>query len=453
MDLQQWFSRRQSRRSVLQQLAILTGASATVGTGMYGISQALAIDPMRRRRPRPTPVPTTTATTTTTATATPTVPGDASSVTHVLIACQENRTFDTYFGHYPKAGAFGVPPGYSQPDGKGGTVTPHHSLQPGTKDIFHIWSAIHSEWDNGAMDGFVTTDGTDTLGYYDGSDLPYYYALADSFTLCGNYFCSLLGPTDPNRLYLWSATSGGNTSNHISHGSLDWPTIVDLLDAQKITWKCYNFGLGTTTTKLEVFNTLIFFKHWYNDPRIQFTEDDYYNDLKAGTLPQISFLITEGKVSEHPPNSILAGQHQMAKVINALIQSSSWTSSALFFTYDEGGGYFDHVAPPQVDAYGLGFRVPMLLVSPWAKRGYLSGQLYEHSSVLKFLERRFSLPTLASVNHQFDTSTPGRNNDAANGGSTGPAAPPRDALGHLGDFYEAFDFSQDPNYYPQLPTV
>src|SRR5205814_654609 len=102
MDLQQWFSRRQSRRSVLQQLAILTGASATVGTGIYGISQALAIDPMRRRKPRPTPVPTAT-----TATATPTAPGNASSITHVLVACQENRTFDTYFGYYPKAGAFG----------------------------------------------------------------------------------------------------------------------------------------------------------------------------------------------------------------------------------------------------------------------------------------------------------------------------------------------------------
>lgn len=379
--------------------------------------------------------------------------GDGSAITHVLIACQENRTFDTYFGYYPKAGTFGIPVGYSQPDGKGGSISPQHATQASTQDINHTWSAIHSEWHNGRMDGFVTTDGINAMIYYDGSDLPYYYALADSFTLCGNYFCSLLGPTAPNRLYLLSGTSGGNTSNRIPHGSLDWPTILDLLDASNITWKCYNFGLGTTTNNLEMFNTLIFFRKWQNDPRIKFTENDYYNDLQAGTLPQVSFMITEGKVSEHAPQSVLAGQQQMAKVINALIQSSAWTSSAFFFTYDEGGGFFDHVPPPQLDAYGLGIRIPMLVVSPYAKRGYVSGQLYEHSSVLKFLERRFNVSTLASVNHQFDTSTPGTNNGAANGMATGPAAPPRDALAQLGDFYEAFDFSQDPNYHPSLPTV
>jgi len=380
-------------------------------------------------------------------------PGDGSAITHVVIACQENRTFDTYFGSYARAGAFGIPANYSQPDGKGGTVTPQHATQVGTQDINHTWSAIHSEWDNGQMDGFATTDGTNAMIYYDGADLPYYYALADAFTLCGNYFCSLLGPTAPNRLHLWSATCGGNTSNSIPHGSLSWPVICDLLDANKITWKSYNLGLGTTTKSLEMFSTLIYFKKWQNDPRISFTENDYYSDLQAGTLPQVSFIITEGTVSEHAPQSVAAGQKQMAKVINSLIQSSAWTSSAFFLTYDEGGGFFDHVAPPQLDAFGLGVRVPMLVVSPFAKRGYVSGQLYEHSSVLKFLERRFGLPTLASVNHQFDTSTPGTNNDAAQGGTTGPAAPPRDALAQLGDFYEAFDFSQDPNYHPPLPTV
>lgn len=453
MDLQQWFRQPQTRRRVLKQLGVLTGAGTMLGTGLYSMEQVLAAPFKRKRRPHPTPTPTTTTTATQTATATGTATGDASSIKHVLIACQENRSFDTYFGKYPKAGAFGIPPNYSQPDGNGGKVAPQHATQPTTSDINHTWAATHTEWNNGAMDGFVTTDGVGSLIYYDGSDLPYYYALADAFTLCGNYFCGLLGPTDPNRLYLWSATSGGNTSNHISHGSLNWPTIVDLLDAAKITWKCYNFGLGTTTNSLEVFNTLIFFQKWNSDPRIKFTENDYYNDLKAGTLPQVSFLITEGKVSEHPPQSILSGQHEMAQVINALVASNAWTSSALFFTYDEGGGFFDHVAPPQVDAYGLGLRVPMLLVSPYAKRGYVSGQLYEHSSFLKFLERRFGLPTLASVNHQFDTSTPAKNNAAANGGATGPAAAPRDALAQLGDFYEAFDFSQDPNYHPILPTV
>jgi phospholipase C len=439
MDLKKWYSENLSRRQALKTMGGLTGAGFMIASGTYNIHEVLA----RKAELAATPTISPTATGT----------GDVTSIQHVLIACQENRTFDTYFGMYPKAGSYGIPPNYTLPDGKGGTIAPQHATQPTSTDISHTWTAIHSEWDNGAMDGFVTTDGTGSMIYYDGSDLPYYYALADNFTLCGNYFCSLLGPTDPNRLYLWTATSGGNTSNSISHGSLNWQTIVDLLDAQQITWKCYNIGLGSTTNSLEVFNTLIFFSKWHNDARIKFTENDYYNDLKAGTLPQVSFIITEGNVSEHPPQSIQLGQQKMAQVTNALIGSSAWTSSALFFTYDEGGGFFDHVAPPQVDAYGLGFRVPMLLVSPYAKRGYFSGQLYEHSSVLKFLERRYGLPTLASVNHQFDTQTPGTNNAAANGASTGPAAPPRDALSQLGDFIEAFDFTQDPNYYPTLPPA
>src|SRR6185312_245290 len=189
------------------------------------------------------------------------------------------------------------------------------------------------------------------------------------------------------------------------------------------------------------------------DPRLDADEDDYYADLKAGRLPQVSFLITESLISEHPPADIHTGQDKMAEIINALIASSAWKRSAFFLTYDEGGGFFDHVAPPQLDAYGLGHRVPTLVISPYARRGYLSGQLYEHSSILKFIERRFGLPSLASVNHQFDHSTPGSNNDAANGHPTGPAFPPRDGNPRLGDFYEAFDFSQNPAYYPTLPSL
>ncbi len=192
---------------------------------------------------------------------------------------------------------------------------------------------------------------------------------------------------------------------------------------------------------------------WQNDPRLYYQEADYFYDLGSGKLPQVSFLITQTLIDEHPSLDIRLGHLVMEEVINALMQSYAWKSSALFLTYDEGGGYFDHVAPPQVDAYGMGFRVPTLVISPYAKHGYVSGQLYEHSSILKFIERRFGLPTLTSVNHQFDTSTPGTNNDAANGNPLGPPAPPRDGLSAIGDFYEVFDFSQDPNYYPSLPSL
>ncbi len=425
--MDQWFNRRQSRRRLLQKLGVLAGAGLALDAGIFTLNKVGAS--MLHSNINA-----------------------ANPVKHVLIACQENRTFDEYFGYYPRAGKFGIPAHYSQPDGKGGTVTPHHNFLPISNNPSHSWQSIHSEWNHGKMDGFYTADGSTALGYYNGSDLSYYYGLADHFTLCGNYFCSLLGPSTPNRLSLMTATAGGNTTNTIARGSLDWPTIVDLLDAHKVSWKCYNLGIGTGTS-LEDYNVLVHFKRWQNDSRLNFTEDDYQKDLDAGTLPQVSFLITESLISEHPPADIQMGQHSMSEVINALMASKLWQSSALFFTYDEGGGFFDHMPPPQVDAYGMGFRVPMLVVSPWARRGYISGQLYEHSSVLKFIERRFGLQSLASVNHQFDTSTPGTNNDAANGKPRGPAAPPRDGLARIGDFYEVFDFSQNPNYYPSLPSL
>jgi phospholipase C len=424
MGLQQFFYKRQSRRKMLRQFGMLAGMS-------------LALDACSWNDPSPT--------------STSTAPD---SVQHVIVACQENRTFDVYFGYYPGAGKSGIPTNYWQPDGAGRTVKPHHFSSPTSADIDHSWPSIHSEWNHGAMDGFFTTGGPDTLGYYDGFDLAYYYALGDSFTLCGNYFCSLLGPTLPNRLALMAGTAGGNTTDVLDVGSLDYPTIVDLLDASHVSWKCYNLGRGTgSTPSLTHYNALNFFKKWHNDPRLQFKERDYQEDLRTGALPQVSFLITEGGISEHPPDNILKGQQKMAQVIQALVDSSAWKNSVLFLTYDEGGGFFDHVAPPQVDAYGLGFRVPMLILSPYARRGYVSGQLYEHSSILKFIERRFGLPSLASVNHQFDTSTPGTNNDAAHGQAFGPPAPPRDGLPHIGDFSEVFDFSQGSNYHPSLPSL
>lgn len=427
--LHEWFHKGQTRRQVLKELGLLAGATFTLG----------ACGPDNALRPSPTPPP---------------PKGGPDAIEHVLVACQENRTFDEYYGHYAKAGTFGIPANYSLPDGKGGTVTPYHFSFPISPGIAHNWSDIHREWNHGAMDGFFTADGHDALGYYDGSDIAYYYALADAFTLCGNYFCSLLGPTLPNRLALFTGTAGGITSGKPQPGSLDWPTIVDLLDAQQITWKCYNLGTGLgSVPEVEFFNILPFFKRWQHDSRLFFKESDYFNDVSAGKLPQVTFLISDALISEHPPIDIHLGQSKMAQVINALIASPLWTRSAMFFTYDEGGGYFDHVAPPKVDAFGFGLRVPTLVVSPWAKRGYVSGQLYEHSSILKFIEKRFGLPTLASVNHQFDRSTPGQNNEAANGKTSGPPAPPHDGLAQIGDFSKAFDFTQDPHYQPKLPSV
>ena len=370
---------------------------------------------------------------------------DTLPIDHVIISCQENRSFDHYFGYAPQVQAEGFGPGaaYSQPDGNGGLVVPYEFTALSTNDIGHSWGAVHKEWNGGAMDGFYTADGIDALGFYTEEELPFYYSLLDEFTLCGNYFCSLLGPTWPNRFYFAAGTSGGITTNGVwGFGVFDYPIILDLLDAAGVTWKIYNntwdsVPFGNTD------NVFVFWKRYAHDKRTHGTRGEYFSDLKRGRLPQVSWIIPSFArgLDEHPPADVSVGMGIQEDLITALKQSSSWPRSAFLLTYDEHGGYFDHVAPPQLDAFGLGIRVPMWVISPLAKRAHLEPTAYEHTSTLKFLERLFELPTLASVNHRFDTATPvGGNYQAAPDGATsGPPAPPRDARPEIGDLFECFD--------------
>jgi len=364
-------------------------------------------------------------------------------IQHVVVACQENRSFDHYYGFAPFAGRFGVPAGYSQPDGQGGSVTPYHFTSLATSDIGHSWSAMHSEYDAGAMDGFFTTDGINCLGYYTAQDLRFYYSLFPDFTLCGNYFCSVMGPTYPNRFYLASGTSGGITTNGIwGFGVFDYPIILDLLEDAGVTWKVYNTAWDPVPPG-DSDNVFVFWQRFADDDRTHGTVAEYMADLKHGRLPQVSFVIPSflrGE-DEHPPADISVGMGIQQELVTALQQSSAWGSSAYIITYDESGGFFDHVAPPQLDAYGLGFRVPTWVISPFAKKAHVEPTLYEHSSILKFIETVFGLPTLASVNHRFDTATPGGpNNQAAGGSAAGPPAPPRDGRSDIGNLMECFTF-------------
>jgi phospholipase C len=367
----------------------------------------------------------------------------ATPIEHVIIDCQENRSFDHYFGFAPFAGSYGVPPGYAQPNGQGGSVAPYHFTSLSTPDIGHSWTAMHDEYNHGAMDGFYTTDGINCMGYYTQADLPFYYGLFQDFTLCVNYFCSLMGPTWPNRFYLASGTSGGITTNGVwGYGVFDYPIILDLLDAAGVTWKIYNVNwdsvpFGNTD------NVFVFWKRWAHDVRTRGSKGEYLDDLRLGRLPQVSFIVPSFARGwdEHPPASIQVGMGIQQQLITALMASSAWQRSAYILTYDESGGYFEHVSPPQLDAYGLGIMVPTWVISPFAKKSHLEPALYEHTSTLKFLEAVFGLPTLASVNRQFDLSTPGGpNNQAANGQPTGPPAPPRDGLAAVGNLMECFEF-------------
>jgi phospholipase C len=370
-------------------------------------------------------------------------------IQHVIIASQENRAFDHYYGFNPAvvASGYGVPDGFGQPDGQGGTVFPYLLQSPRSPDPAHQWDEIHAEWNDGQMDGFYTTNGLAALGYYDGSDLAYYYSLVDQFTLCANYFCSLLGGTLPNRLYLCSATSGGNTANAIKPGSLTYPMILDLFAESGITWKNYRTGLGAEVGQDDA---MVLFANWVRDPRLYNTRGDFLTDLARGTLPQVSFLSPGLLDSEHAPTSITRGERTMRELITAVMHSSAWPSTAMILTYDEGGGFFDHVAPPVFDAYGAGIRVPTLVISPYAKRAHVEGTAYEHTSTLKFLETVFGLPTLASINHEFDEETPNENNQAAPPGEPGPPAPPRDARTDIGDLSECFDFGQSLGRSPRV---
>jgi phospholipase C len=369
-------------------------------------------------------------------------------IRNLVISCQENRSFDHYFGYAPQVQAkgFGPPPGYSQPDAGGAPHRPFEFTSLSTPDIPHGWAPVHRQWDGGKMDGFFITDGDNGLGYYTARELPFYYSLFDNSGLCANYFCSLLGPTWPNRFYLMSGTSGGITDNGSwGYGIFDsrkWPIILDLLDKSHVSWKIYNLGGVDDVPSGESDNVAVFWSRWAHDPRTIASQQDYVDDCRKGRLPQVAWLIpsfTHG-LDEHPPADVSVGMRLQQDMITALRNSPQWERSAFLLTYDEHGGFFDHVGPPQVDAYGLGVRVPLWVISPLARKGVITSQKpAEHASTLKLIERLYDLPTLASRNHTFDVSTPtGPGHDA-----NGAPAPPRDGLTSISDLYDLFDFDRD----------
>ncbi|MDX6491628.1 MAG: phospholipase [Gaiellaceae bacterium] len=373
-----------------------------------------------------------------------------SPIRHLIISCQENRSFDHYFGYAPQVQArrLGPPAGYSQPDAASGKHLPYELTALASSDPPHSWSAVHAQYDAGTMDGFYITaqiligDGNAAIPYYTATELPFYYSLFRNSALCANYFCSVLGPTWPNRFYLMSGTSGGITTNgQWGYGIFDssgWPIILDLLEDAGVTWKIYSIGTDDVPSG-DSDNVAVFWSRWAHDPRTTATKVDYLNDCKTGALPEVSWVIPSFSMGfdEHPPADVSVGMAFQQEMITALRASKAWKQSAYLLTYDEHGGFFDHVAPPQVDAYGLGVRVPLWVVSPFAKRGVVTSRKpAEHVSTLKLIERLWDLPTLASRNHQFDAATPTGGDYEANGAP----APPRDGYDGLSDLTDLFNF-------------
>jgi len=351
--------------------------------------------------------------------------GAAIPVDHVVVMMQENRAADHYLGQLHFEGQNGYAPeprGASNPN-------PLNPLAPAIKayhetrycepaDLDHSWNGSHTEYDNGAMDGFTKANedpsdptGSRTMGYYDRTDLPFYYGLDNTFATSDTYFDSVLSQTFPNRFYELAGTSFGHIRNDFptdQNAGFTQKTIFENLDAKGITWKIY-------------YSQIAFALEFQYVNRHQaghvFPIDQYYADAKAGTLPQVSYVdpifvaSANTENDEHPPSNIQVGQQFSSNVINALMQSPNWSSSALFLTYDENGGFYDHVPPPAAvtpddigpmlqpgDTPGafdrLGFRVPVSVVSPYSKAHYVSHITYDHTSTLKFIETRFGLPPL-----------------------------------------------------------
>ena len=346
-------------------------------------------------------------------------------IDNVVIVMMENRSFDHYFQKAPEAGipVEVAPSDFSNLDPTGKSVPIFRDQTYCIADPAHGWSAVHKQANAGKMDGFVTTNAGDSehvacgpltglkgdraMGYYEEADIPLTYFLARNFAVADHYHCSVLGPTWPNRMYLYGASSFGRTSNTFPQDVTD--TIFDHLTTRGVTWKVYK----STTPGFA-----IFLDHFlkYRETNV-FDLEDYYADAAAGTLPQVAFVDPgigrEGyqQTDEHPPAVMQVGQKWIGEVVDALTKSPQWKRSALFITYDEHGGFYDHVVPPKacppddrVDATAqpavgfdqLGIRVPLLVVSPYAKKGFVSHTVYDHTSITRFLEARFTLPALSA---------------------------------------------------------
>ena len=341
-------------------------------------------------------------------------------IEHIVFIVKENRSFDTYFGTFP--GADGVTMGRTSK----GEVVPLTPTPDGLAfDLGHRWGDAVKAIDGGKMDGFDLV----TNGNLDGTMLPYtqmrepdipnYFAYARNFVLADHMFSSLQGPSFPNHLYTVAAQSGGAINNprpkeiwgcdadpdelvdvmdakgEISKAPpcFDFPTLADRLEPANVSWKYYAPSRGEEGYAWSAFDAI---KHIRNSslwtrkvvPDAQFVED-----ARNGRLPAVSWLVT-GAASEHPPYSTCRGENWSVEQLNAVMEGPDWASTAVFITWDDFGGFYDHVPPPTVDRFGLGPRVPLLIISPYARKGKVSHTQYEFSSFVSLIEKRFFLVPL-----------------------------------------------------------
>ncbi len=384
--------------------------------------------------------------------------GSLDDVEHVIMLMQENRSFDHYYGTMRGVRGYGdrtslrLPTGKDvlhQPDANrtdGGFLLPWHvdtTTVDGQDlaDLDHSWIPTHNVWDNGEWDAWVPNKTELSMGYFTQSDIPFQRALADAYTVCDHYFCSIQGPTTPNRLFHWTGTinpagdlGGPAISNPADYNPVyNWTTYPERLQRAGVSWQIYANKEVGDGGGIDGFvgdfgdNPLWLFQAYHDalastDPKIHQLADranvipewlpnsglgmsskhvlaDFIAATKSGDLPAVSWIVAPFAWCEHPTARPVDGAVYLQTVLRALWENPKlWESTALFVNYDENDGFFDHIVPPTappgtadefVDGLPIGFgpRVPMTVISPWSKGGYVNSQVFDHTSVLRFLER------------------------------------------------------------------
>jgi phospholipase C len=319
-----------------------------------------------------------------------------SGVDHIVVVMMENRSFDHLLGWLP--GADGRQAGLDYSDSSGVTHSTYR-LAPDYQgcahaDPDHSYEGGRIQYDNGACDGFLRSGSNDVyaIGYYTRSDLPFLGAAARDWTVCDRYFAAIMGPTFPNRLYLHAGVTD-RTANTITTSSL--PTIWDRLASRGLVGRNYFVNIPTVLLWGAKYSSIA-------RPYAQFLVD-----CKRGRLPHVAFVdpqftgSDEGTAADdHPHADIRAGESFLARTYRAVTTSPAWARTVMIITFDEWGGFFDHVPPPVVPdvdpRYTLrGFRVPCLVISPFARRRHVAHGVYDHTSILRMIEWRWKLPPLS----------------------------------------------------------
>ncbi|MBX6773063.1 MAG: alkaline phosphatase family protein [Chloroflexi bacterium] len=367
----------------------------------------------------------------------PPMPRGLEKIQHFVFIMQENRSFDSYFGTYP--GADGIPPGVCLPNPRGGPcIAPHHDPSPLNRGGPHDLSDAVADIDGGRMDGFVArayvemgralpvpcppsrascapaADPRDVMGWHDSREIPNYWNYARLYVLQDHMFSSVPSYTLPNRLYLLAGQSGGLLRHaQLRPATFRFPLIVESLTAHGVSWRYYVTSgqrLDPVTgqvidapaeqqavTRFSYFNPLPAFAQVAASPTLRRSIVDtsqFYRDAREGHLPAVAWVAPSEPLSEHPPHDIRLGMAYVTGLVNAVMEGPDWSSTAIFISYDEWGGFYDHVPPPRLGGQEVGLRVPGLVISPYARQGYIDHQIHTPASWLRIVEERFGLPPL-----------------------------------------------------------